>query len=196
MNPIELKVFGARSGRGSFWAGLLGTIALTAVASAIAASGITDLRQFATSRHVMAGALLALISALLFVRVTGRRLHDCGHSGWIALVSLLFIDFVCQRDLNGQTLSLTLNPLLYWLFTIFGGSNLPVWLEAVRDFATFKLSVNGAGVRFSGLIWPLLLYAGFMRGQPAANRFGEALNDVPAGKSVDPEAGAGIPAQT
>src|SRR6185436_1758218 len=91
LSPLEAVIFGKRSSRTAFWFGLVGIyfLLLFAFVPFGMLGGAIDVCANPTSKRIVAAYLC--VPGILLLRLAGRRLHDIGWSGWIALALPAFV---------------------------------------------------------------------------------------------------------
>lgn len=171
MQGLDRSMFGSRSPRMSFFAGLFFYL----VALYLIMIPVDDLFRSAVCTN--AAVQISVIGAMLlvsipFVRVAGRRLHDLGWAGWLALALPLAVTLRYEFVREGQSyycdvgaikpLSSMVSPLLPNALT-----------ELLASWPTFALTFNGTTVEMAMAAFPLMIYLAFFKGQSIENRYGQ-----------------------
>ncbi len=191
MSSWEKAIFGNRTSRAGFWFGLVGVYVLLLLSFLPfnLLGGAIGVCSSSLSKALFAGCLL--IPSILLLRVSGRRLHDLGWSGWAAVVlpAFVFIEGDTVKDGVRYYCDVgVLSPLRDILSPLIP---LEHWMDALSPvFAPFSFTLNGMEVDLVGIAIPFLLYLGFYPGMRGENRYGANPQDNP------PSATAEGPAQT
>ncbi|MEO5706939.1 MAG: DUF805 domain-containing protein [Alteraurantiacibacter sp.] len=115
-------------------------------------------------RQITAGAVLAVISAALFVAAFVRRLHDSNKPGWIALIPLLTVAL-------GQYLAFTqVGQMMDTLAAATQSGDMEQLAAANRPIQIFSL------VGWVGYL--VVIVFGALQSTPGPNRYGDAPAEV------------------
>lgn len=114
--------------------------------------------------QITISAVLAVLSAALFVAAFVRRLHDSNKPGWLALIPLLTVAV-------GQVIAFTqIEQLVDTLITASQAGDMQQLAEVDRQVRIFSL------ISWSGYL--VVIVFGAMPSTPGPNRFGEAPAEV------------------
>jgi uncharacterized membrane protein YhaH (DUF805 family) len=184
LDTLEKWLFGGRTGRAGFRGAFLVLLVAFMIAAKVLGASIDPKNIVVTPRQSVPPALIGLLGLVIFVRAAGRRAHDLGLSGLLAVASILFIDIVSRASVGNDQITVTLNPVIVLLYYAAGINDWPQPIEWLRTAFIFNLSLEGSTVRLSGLIFPLVLALGLVKGRGGANAFGEGATPVVPKRAV------------
>lgn len=170
MRSWEAYLFGARTSRKGFWLGLFAYLVLLYLVM-IPFNGLVGARVCVSwPVHIATTALLLGIS-YVFVRTSGRRLHDLGWPGWLAFAFPVLVSLRHEFEYQGGNYYCTVGAL-----TPFDGMLAKILPAAVADFLatwpSFSLTLNGTTIEMASVAFPLMIYLAFFRGQTGVNAYG------------------------
>lgn len=170
MQAWETSLFGARTSRKGFWLGLFAYLALLYLAM-IPINGIAGTAVCVSWPAHVATTVLLLAISYVFVRTSGRRLHDLGWPGWLAFAFPLLVTLRYEFEHQGANYYCTMGAL-----TPFDGLLEKMLPGPVANFLatwpTFSLTLNGTTIEMASVAFPLMIYLAFFRGQKGANAYG------------------------
>ena len=173
MSPWEKTVFGGRTSRMGFWIGLVGVYVLLLLSFVPfnLLGGALGVCSSSFSKALLAVCLV--IPGFLLLRISGRRLHDLGWPGWLALVlpMLFFIEGDVMRD--GARYYCDVGLLSPIHDVLSRSAPLQRSLDILSPlFTPFSFTLNGMEVDFVAIGFPILLYLGLYPGMQGKNRYG------------------------